>query len=71
MNVGYKTLLAAKRTGIQDLWLKYRTLRNRITHEVRLAKTEYYTELFKEVKDCKSCWKLVKNALAVGLYGRY
>ena len=54
--------LAAKRTGIQDFWIKYRTLRNRISHKLGLAKHEYYTDLFKEVNDCKPYWKLVKNA---------
>ena len=62
MNVLYKTLLAARRNGIQDLWLKYSTLRKSITHEVGLAKTEYYTDLFKEVIDCKPYWQLVQNA---------
>ena len=54
--------LAAKRTGIQDFWIKYRTLRNRITHKLGLAKHEYYTDLFKEVNDCKPYWQLVQNA---------
>ena len=54
--------LAAKRTGIQDLWLKYRTLRNRITHKLGLAKHEYYTDLFTEINDCKPYRQLVQNA---------
>ena len=54
--------LAAKRTGIQDLWLKYRMLRNRITHKLELAKHEYYTDLFTEISDCKPYWQLVQNA---------
>ena len=54
--------LAAKRTGIQDLWLKYRTLRKRITHKLGLAKHEYYTDLFTEINDCKPYWQLVQNA---------
>ena len=29
---------------------------------VRQLKTEYFTSLFDEVKDCRSNWKLVKNA---------
>ena len=62
MNDRYKTLLKAKRTNNHELWLKYRKLRNTVTHEVRSAKCKYYAELFDEVKDCKSYWKLVKNA---------
>ena len=54
--------LAAKRTGIQDLRLKYRTLRNRITHKLGRAKHEYYTDLFTEINDCKPYWQLVQNA---------
>ena len=49
-------------TGIQDLWLKYRTLRNRLTHKLGLAKHEYYTDLFTEINDCKPYWQLVQNA---------
>ena len=58
--------LAAKRTGIQDLWLKYHTLRNRITHKLGLAQHEYYTDLFKEINDCKPSWQLVQNAAGSG-----
>ena len=62
MNDRYKTLLKAKRTNNHELWIKYRKLRNTVTQEVRSAKCKYYAELFDEVKDCKSYWKLVKNA---------
>ena len=37
-------------------------LRNRVTEEVRRAKSSYYSDLFDQVKDCKSYWKLVKKA---------
>ena len=33
-----------------------------MTEEVRLSKSKYYLELFNEVKDCKSYWRLVRNA---------
>ena len=62
MNVRYKTLLKARQTKKEELWAKYRELRNSVTKEVRLAKTKYYTELFDKVRDCKSYWKLIKNA---------
>ena len=29
---------------------------------MRLSKSKYYLELFNEVKDCKSYWRLVRNA---------
>ena len=62
MNLRYKSLQKAKSTNDERLWSEYRQLRNRITREVRLAKTKYYTEQFDKVKDCKSYWKLVKNS---------
>lgn len=33
-----------------------------MTKEVRLSKNKYYLGLFSEGKDCKSYWRLVKNA---------
>ena len=62
MNVRYKTLLRAKMSNNQELWTEYRSLRNRVTHEVRVAKSRFYVDLFDEVKDCKSYWKLVKKS---------
>ena len=62
MNLRYKTLLRAKMSNNQELWTKYRPLRNRVTHEVRVAKSRFYVDLFDEVKDCKSYWNLVKKA---------
>ena len=52
----------ARRTDKEELWTRYRELRNKVTLEVRMAKCKYYTGLFTEVKDCKSYWKLVKKA---------
>ena len=37
-------------------------LRNRVTHEIRVAKRKFYVDLFDEVKDCKSYWTLAKKA---------
>ena len=62
MNLRYKTLLRAKMSNNQELWTEYRSLRNRVTHEVRVAKSRFYVDLFDEVKDCKSYWNLVKKA---------
>ena len=58
----YSTRPSACWTGTQDFWIKYCTLRNRITREVGLTKSEYYTDLFKEINDCKPYWQLVQNA---------
>ena len=62
MNLRYKTLLRAKMSNNQELWTECRSLRNRVTHEVRVAKSRFYVDLFYEVKDCKSYWNLVKKA---------
>ena len=62
MNLRYKTLLRAKMSNNQELWTEYRSLRNRVTHEVRVAKSRFYVDLFDEVKDCNSYWNLVKKA---------
>ena len=62
MNKRFKTLKKAQRLGDPNLWAEYRELRNRVTKEVRLSKSKYYMELFNEVKDCKSYWRLVRNA---------
>ena len=35
---------------------------SKITHDVRVAKCKFSIDLFDEVKDCKSYWKLVKKA---------
>ena len=61
MNLRYKTLLRAKISNNQELWTEYRSLRNRVAHEVRVAKSRFYVDLSDEVKDCKSYWNLVKN----------
>ena len=62
MNKRFKALKKAQRLGDPNLWAEYRVLRNRVTKEVRLSKSKYYLELFNELKDCKSYWRLVRNA---------
>ena len=54
MNLRFNTLLKAKQSKNQELWAKYRSLRNRVTHDVRVVKCKFYNDLFDEVKDCKS-----------------
>ena len=43
------------------MFSEYRTLRNKVTREVRLSKAKYYMNMFNEVKSCKSYWKLLNN----------
>ena len=59
LNLPYKTLLNARKTKNDELWSQYRGLRNRVTEEVRRAKC--YSDLFDQVKDCKSYWKRMKK----------
>ena len=54
MNLRFKTQGRAMESNEPDLWAKYRKLRNQITQEVRAAKCTYFSDLFNEVKDCKS-----------------
>ena len=61
MNLRYKTFLRAKSSQNPEIFSEYRTLRNRVTREVRLSKTKYYMNMLNEVKSCKSYWKLLKN----------
>ncbi|KAL9961450.1 hypothetical protein ACROYT_G030391 [Oculina patagonica] len=53
---------AFARRNNEELWKIYRELRNKVTLDVRKAKCKYYTELFAEVKDCKSYWRLIKES---------
>ena len=62
MNLRYKTLLTARQTNDEIHWSEYRLLQNRVTYEIRIAKCEYYSKLFDEVKNCKAYWKLITNA---------
>ena len=50
----------------QELWTEYRSLRNRVTYEVRVAESRFCVDLFDEVKDFRSLyWKLVKGELKI------
>ena len=62
MTLRYKTFLKAKRSQNPELFAECRALRSKVTHEVRLSKTNYYLNMFNEVKSCKSYWELVKKA---------
>ena len=61
MNLRLKLLRKAKQSNNPELWAKYKRLRNEITSEVRVAKCQYYKNLFDEVRDCKTYWNLIKR----------
>ena len=62
MNLTYKLLKEAKRTGRQDVRQRYKTIRNEVTKELRRCKAEYYNDQFQKVKNTKSFWKLINKA---------
>ena len=62
MNLSYKLLKKAKRTGRQDVRQRYKTIRNEVTKELRCCKAEYYNDQFQKVKNTKSFWKLINKA---------
>ena len=62
MNLRYKLLKEAKRTGRQDVRQRYKTIRNEVTKELRRCKAEYYNDQFQKVKNTKSFWKLINKA---------
>ena len=61
MNLRYKLYLNAKRSDDEVLWSNYRKIRNEITQEVRMAKSNYYKNLFDEVNSMSVYWKLIKK----------
>lgn len=61
MNLRLKLLRQAKQSNNPELWATYRRLSNEITSEVRVAKCQYYKNLFDEVRDCKTYWNLIKR----------
>ena len=51
MNLRYKLLKKAKRTGRQDVRQRYKTIRNEVTKELRRRyKAEYYNDQFQKTK---------------------
>ena len=62
MNLRYKLLKEAKRTGRQDVRQRYKTIRNEVTKELKRCKAEYYNDQFQKVKNTKSFWKLINKA---------
>ena len=62
MNLRYKLLKKAKRTGRQDVRQRYKTIRNEVTKELRRCKAEYYNDQFQKVKNTKLLWELINKA---------
>ena len=62
MNLRYKLLKEAKRTGEEEVRSRYKKLRNKITQELRYAKSNYFANHFNKVRNTSEYWKVVKNA---------
>ena len=61
MNKRYKTLNQYTKTKSKDDWTEYQRLRNMVTKTLRKAEAEYWCNAFKEVKNTKEFWSLVKR----------
>ena len=61
MNKRYKTLNQYTKTKSKDDWTKYQRPWNMITEELKKAEAEYWCNAFKEVKNTKEFWSLVKK----------
>ena len=62
MNQRYKTLKKARNLNDPLLWEEYRSLRNKVSTMTKMAKAEYYSNLFDEVKNAAAYWRLLKKA---------
>ena len=62
MNQRYKTLKQARNLNDPLLWEEYRSLRNKVSTMTKMAKAEYYSNLFDEVKNAAAYWRLLKKA---------
>ena len=61
MNKRYKALNRYTKTKSKDEWTEYQRLRNLVTKELRKAEAEYWCDAFKEVKNTKKFWSLMKK----------
>ena len=61
MNLRYKLLTEAKRSGKEEVKLRYKKLRNEITQKMRRAKSNYFANEFDKVRNISEYWNLVKR----------
>ena len=62
MNRRYKLFKKAVNTKCPILWQEYKRARNEVTSALRIAKANYFSNMFDEVKNTTMYWKLLKKA---------
>jgi len=62
MNFRYKLFKNAVRTKDQEIYARYKRVRNYITSEIRIAKARYFEERIASVKSAASYWNLIAEA---------
>ena len=62
MNRRYKLFKAAVSTKCPMQWSAYKKARNKVTSELRKAKTAYFSKMFSEVQSTSAYWNLMKRA---------
>lgn len=59
MTKHYNIRKQAKETGSNELWVKYKKLRNEVAMHLREAETNYWRQEFNNTESSKDSWELV------------
>ena len=59
MTKHYNIRKQAKETGSNELWIKYKKLRNEVAMRLREAETNYWRQEFNNTESSKDSWELV------------
>ena len=62
MNLRYKLFKRAVSTKDQEIYARYKKVRNEITSEIRNAKAQFFREKLAEVKSAAAYWNLIAEA---------
>ena len=62
MNLRFKLFKRAVSTKDQEIYSRYRKVRNEITSEIRNAMAQYFKDKLAEVKSAAAYWNLIVEA---------
>ena len=62
MNLRYKLFKRAVSTKDQEIYARYKKVRNEITSEIRNARAQFFKEKVAEVKSAAAYWNLIAEA---------
>ena len=62
MNLKFKLFKRAVSTKSQEIYARYKKVRNEITSQIRIAKAQYFNEKLAEVKSATAYWNLIAEA---------